>query len=77
MKTVALPEDLLIAVAEIARGEGKTPEEVIEPSTCRYLTRDRMDRLVNRNEQRALELGITEAEVPRIVGDWRLEQRGR
>ena len=44
-KNEALPEDLLTAVAEVAQGLGRTPEEVIEAATRRYLARVRMDRL--------------------------------
>jgi len=77
IKNVALPEDLLAAVAEMARAAGKTPEEVIEEATRRYLAHERVDRLVRRNEQRARELGITEADVPRIVEEFRRGHRGR
>ena len=66
-KNVALPEDLLAAVAEAARNEGRTPDEVIEAATRRYVSHQRLDRLVRRNEERARELGITEDDVPRIV----------
>ena len=77
-KNVALPDDLLAAVAEIARTEGKTPDQVIEEATRRYLARERLDRFVGRNEQRSRELGITEADVPRIVKEFRREpQRDR
>jgi metal-responsive CopG/Arc/MetJ family transcriptional regulator len=76
-KNVALPDDLLMAVAEIARTEGKTADEVIAEATRRYLARERMDRFVRRNEQRARDLRIAESDVPRIVEDFRREQRGR
>ncbi len=74
---VALPDDPLTAVAEIARAEGRTSEEVIAEATRRYVSRERLDRFVRRNEQRASELGITEADVPRIVKDFRREHSGR
>ena len=76
-KSVALPEDLLAAVAEAAQAQGTTPEEVIETATRRYLARKRLNHLVHRNEDRARDLGLTEADVPRIVKEWRKEQRGR
>ncbi len=74
---VALPDDLLAAVTEAARNEGKTPDEVIEAATRRYLAKARLDRFARRNEDRARSLGISESDVPRIVKDWRTEQRGR
>jgi len=76
-KNVTLPEDLLAAVADCARAAGKTPEEVIEEATRRYLARERVDKFVRRNEQRARELGIEEGDVPRLVKEFRREQRGR
>jgi predicted transcriptional regulator len=76
-KNVALPDDLLTAVAELAETEGKTPDEIIAVATRRYIAREQLDRLVRRNEQRALELGIKEEDVPDIVKQWRREQRRR
>ena len=76
-KNVSLPEELLAAAAEAARAEGRTADEVIAEATRRYLSRERMDRLVGRNERRARDLGIGESDVPRIVKEYRTEQRGR
>ncbi|MGD0773712.1 MAG: hypothetical protein ABSC05_12900 [Candidatus Solibacter sp.] len=76
-KNVALPEDLLTAVSDAARAEGKTTDELIEAVTRRYLSRERLDRFVRRNEQRARELGITEGDVPRLIHEHRREKRGR
>jgi ribbon-helix-helix CopG family protein len=76
-KNVTLPEDLLTAVAQAAQAEGKTTDEVIEQATRLYLARQRLDRFVRRNEARARERGISEADVPRLIEDWRREQRGR
>ena len=76
-KNVSLPEELLTAAAEAARAEGRTADEVIAEATRRYLSRERMDRLVRRNEQRARDLGIRESDVPRIVKEFRREHRGR
>ena len=76
-KNVALPEDLLTSASEAARAEGKTTDELIEAATRRYLSLERLDRFVRRNEQRARELGITEDDVPRLIHEHRREQRRR
>ena len=76
-KNVALPDDLVTAVEERARAEGKTADELIEEATRRYLARQRLDRFVRRNERQARGLGITEADVPKIVKQFRREHRGR
>lgn len=76
-KNVALPDELLTTIAEMAQAEGKTADELIEVATRRYITQQRLDRLVRRNESRARELGIRDQDVPGIVRQWRREQRGR
>jgi hypothetical protein len=49
-KNVARAESLLTAVSEAARAEGKTTGELIEAVARRCLSRERLDRLVRRNE---------------------------
>ena len=75
-KNVGLPEDLLTAASEAARAEGKTTDELIEAATRRYLSRERLDRFVRRNEQRARVFGIAESDVPRLIHEHRRDQRG-
>jgi predicted transcriptional regulator len=75
MKSVALPDELVIEVGEIARASGKTADQVVEDATRRYVAHERLDRFVDRNSIRARELGITESDVPGIVEQWRTEQR--
>jgi metal-responsive CopG/Arc/MetJ family transcriptional regulator len=74
-KNVALPDALLTAVATLAAAEGKTPDELIEFATRRYLARERLEQLVRRNEQRVVYSRITEDDVPEVVHQWRREQR--
>jgi hypothetical protein len=74
---VALPEDLMAEVAQAAHSQGRTPNELIVEATRRYLARERLDRFVRRNEQRARDLGIAEADVPRLVKESRHQHRGR
>jgi len=74
---IALPEDLMSAVSETAQAQGRTPNELIVEATRRYLSRERLDRFVRRSEQRARDLGIVEADVPRLVKESRHQHRGR
>jgi Arc/MetJ family transcription regulator len=76
-KNIALPEDLLTAVAEIARADGKTPEEVIEDATRRMLRIRGLRSLVAENRRSAQTQGLTEADVPRLIDEYRGESRGR
>jgi len=43
-----LPEDLLTAVSQPARAEGRTVDEVIEAATRRYLANERLDWFVRK-----------------------------
>jgi predicted transcriptional regulator len=74
-RSIGLPDDLASSVDELARSQGKTAEEVVEEATRRYLARTRLERLVARNEQRAREVGLMEADVPRLVKEFRRERR--
>lgn len=69
--SIQLPEDLITAVAEIARASGKTAEEIVAEATRQYVGRQRLQRFAAKNEQRARELGITESDIPRLVTDVR------
>lgn len=75
MKSVALPDELVTAVGEIAQAAGKTTDQIVEDATRRYLLHARLDRLVQRFEGKAEELGITESDVPRVIEEWRSQQR--
>jgi len=76
-KNVVLPQDLLTAVAEIARAEGKTPEEVIEEATRRLVRVRGLRSFVAENRRLAQEQGWTEADVPCLIDECRRESRGR
>lgn len=76
-KTVTLPDDLYSVVVEIARAEGKTPDELIEETTRRMLQVRGLRSFVAENRRRAESQGFTEADVPRLLKESRLEHRGR
>lgn len=74
MKSVALPDELITAVSELAHAAGRTTEELVEDATRRYLAHERLERVVRSNEGRAAALSISEADVPRIVKQSRRQQ---
>lgn len=74
-KNVALPGDLLTAVADMAQTQGKTPDQLIEAATREYLARKEWDRVTRPIARRARELGITEDDVVDLIHEWRREQR--
>lgn len=74
---VTLPDELLTAVTEIARAEGKTPDELITETTRKMLLIRGLRSFVTENRRLAEQQGFTEADVPRLVKEYRREQRGR
>jgi len=77
-KNVAIePELLFERISEEAKAEGKTPDEIANEATRRYLALRRLQKLQQYGQRRAEELGITEEDVPRLIAESRIEQRGR
>ncbi|MDZ4800085.1 MAG: hypothetical protein SGI92_18165 [Bryobacteraceae bacterium] len=74
---VTLPDELLTAVAEIARAEGKTPDELIAESTQKMLRVRGLRSFAAENCRLAEQLGLSESDVPRLVEEYRREQRSR
>jgi hypothetical protein len=76
-KTIALPEDLLMAVAEIAQADGKTPEQVIEEVTRQMLRVRGLRSFVAENGRVAKAQGLSESDVSRLIEESRADSRGR
>ncbi|MEP6916793.1 MAG: hypothetical protein ABJC89_14165 [Acidobacteriota bacterium] len=76
-KNIAIEPALFDRMTEEAGAQGKTADELANEATKRYLALRRLDRLQRYGQKRAAELGITEADVPRLIAESRAEQRGR
>ena len=74
-----LSDDLLHEVEETARVQNRKPAEVVEEAVRKYLEAQSWVQFVERNERRAKDMGITEEDVPRLVAEYRAEnkQHGR
>lgn len=65
----------LLAEIQAAADEEKLPaEEVLRDAIERYLENRRWQRILDYGQQRARELGITEADVPRLIAESRRER---
>jgi predicted transcriptional regulator len=73
-KNVRLSEGLLAKVANAARAENKTPDELLEEAVELYLENRRWQELLESGEQKARELGLTVEDVPDIDAEARREQ---
>jgi hypothetical protein len=72
-----IPDDLLSAVNEAARADGRTTDELAVDALRRYLAHRKLEELGKYGQEQSCRLGYTEADVPRLIAESRRENRGR
>jgi metal-responsive CopG/Arc/MetJ family transcriptional regulator len=74
-RTISLPDDLLAQIEGTAAQQGKSLDQWLE-ETLRAQLEDRSWRdLLEYGRNKGRESGYTEADIPRVVKEWRSEQR--
>ena len=73
-KNVKLPSELWSRMAEAARTDGKSVDELLEEAAMRLLQRREMRSFVAKNGELAEQRGLTEADVPRLIAEFRNER---
>ena len=63
--------ELLAKLRDAAQEENRTPDELADEALARYLEERSWQRLYAYGEERARSLGLTEADVPRIIAEHR------
>jgi hypothetical protein len=83
-KNATLKPDVLAALAQQAKTEGKTPDDLANElldAVLKLREQSKADQqwqeLLSYGRGQAKKLGIRESDVPRLVTEWRAEQRGR
>jgi SHS2 domain-containing protein len=74
---IKLPAELWSRMADAAQAEGKTVEELFEEAALRLLKLRELRSFVAGNRELATELGLAEADVPRLIAESRTERPGR
>jgi predicted transcriptional regulator len=74
---ISLSEELLQQVEETARAQNRKPAEVVEEAVKKYLEAQSWVQFVEGNERRAKAMGITEEDVPRLIEEYRAENKQR
>jgi predicted transcriptional regulator len=74
-RTVTLSDELYEQASREAQAEGKTTDEITRDALTAYLALRQLDRLQEYGQQRAEELGLTEADIPRLISESRRESR--
>jgi predicted transcriptional regulator len=73
--TIAIPPALLAEIQAAANEEKRPAEEVLREAIEHYVRNRRWQRILAYGQQRASELGLTNADVPRLIAEYRQEQR--
>ncbi len=71
---IAIPPSLLAEIQAAAEEEKRPAEEILREAIERYLENRRWQRILAYGQQRARELGLTEADVPRLIAESRRER---
>ena len=71
---IAIPPALLEEIQEAADEDRRPAGEVLREAVERYLENRRWQRLFAYGEERARALGLTEADIPRLIEESRRER---
>ena len=74
-QSVKMPSSLLAEIQAAADEEHRTRDELVREAVERYLKERRWQRLLAYGEQQARSLGLTDADVPRLIEEYRREHR--
>jgi Arc/MetJ-type ribon-helix-helix transcriptional regulator len=74
---VTVPEELLAEVQKAAQAEQRSPDEVVKLALERYLEERSWQKTIEGARQRSKDLGLTEADVPRLIAESRRETAER
>lgn len=73
-ESVKVPSGLLAEVRAAALEESRTTDELIVEAVQKYLKDRRWQQLLTYAEEQARSLGLTEADVPRLIDEYRREK---
>lgn len=74
---IRISDDLLAELQAEAQSEGKTVDELAEEALRKGLEDRKWQDLLEYGRERGRTSGYTEEDVPRVVKEWRREQRDR
>lgn len=73
---ISLPEELLGEIDEFAKLERRTRSEFFREAARQYIESRRWQRIRDAGSRAAKDLGLTEEDVERVVGEYRAEALG-
>jgi len=72
---ISIPEPLLAEIRNAAQAEHRSLDEVLTDAVKRYVEERSWAKLLEYGAERAKSLGVTEAEIDRLVAESRAAQR--
>jgi len=76
-ESVKMPSSLVAEIQAAAAEEHRSRDEVVREAIERYLRNRRWQRILAYGEQKARSLGLTDADVPRLIEEYRQEHQSR
>jgi hypothetical protein len=76
-QNIKLPSELWLRIADLARSEGRSVDDLLEEAAVRLLELRGLSSFVAENRELALERGLTEEDIPRLIAESRAEHSGR
>ncbi len=76
-ESVSMPSSLLAEVQAVANEEHRSRDELVREAIQEYLKNRRWRRLLAYGGQQARLLGLTDADVPRLIDEYRQEHQNR
>ena len=73
--SIKVPSSLLAELQAAAAEERRSSDELVRDAVERYLKDRQWQRLLAYGQERARSLGLTEADVPRLIEEYRQERR--
>lgn len=77
IESVKMPSSLLAELKAAANEEHRSRDELVREAIESYLKNRRWQRLLAYGEQQARSLGLTDADVPRLIEAYRQEHQSR
>jgi metal-responsive CopG/Arc/MetJ family transcriptional regulator len=74
-ESVKMPSSLLAELQAVANEERRNRDELVREAIEDYLKNRRWQRLLAYGEQQAKSLGLTDADVPRLIEEYRQEHQ--
>lgn len=74
-ESVQVPSSLFAEVQAAADEDHRTSDDLVREAVERYLKDRRWQRILAYGEQKARSLGLTDADVPRLIEEYRRQQR--